>query len=123
MLPIITGNNAVSLLYSLGKPFLVLKIEIISSIIYLVSLWFTLVFGGKIITVLVLFSLFLIINSLVQQYYVNKNIRSNLFILFKNFQLICISLILMTIFVYISINYFFYVSSSIKYLLLFILFV
>src|SRR5690625_333515 len=121
MLPIITGNNAVSLLYSLGKPFLVLKIEIISSIIYLVSLWFTLVFGGKIITVLVLFSLFLIINSLVQQYYVNKNIRSNLFIFFKNFQPICISLILMTIFVYMSKNYLFYDYSSIKKLILVIL--
>lgn len=121
MLPIITGNNATSLLYSIGKPLLVLKVEIISSIFYLVGLWLALAYGGKILTILILFSLFLIINSLVLQHYVNKNLGSNLFIFFKNFRPVFISIIFMSIFVYVSKNYLFYDYLPIKKLVLVIL--
>lgn len=72
ILPIIVGNNATSLLYSLGHSFVVLKIEVISTVLYITSL----IFAKGFISILICFSTYLLINTITLQYIVNKNISS-----------------------------------------------
>jgi len=76
--PVIIANNATSFLYSLKKSFLILNVEILLNILYFLSL-ILFVNSDKFEIVLFLFSLYLISNAICLQYFVNKQIKSNMF--------------------------------------------
>ncbi|WP_449355160.1 oligosaccharide flippase family protein [Virgibacillus natechei] len=102
--PIVTANNAASLLYSLKSPLLVLKIETITAVIYLSLLGFFVMHGGT-KGALVLFSIFLFFKSITLQYFVNKKLGSNLRLYIYNLRPIFASLITMILMILLVRNY------------------
>ncbi|MEJ8777876.1 oligosaccharide flippase family protein [Pseudogracilibacillus sp. ICA-222130] len=120
-LPIITGNNAVALLYSMNKPTMVLKIETITSLIYLLVLIGGLQIKQSVLVVVIIHACFLVLNALIFQYYVNKQIHSNFLALFVNMKSVISGIILMIISIYFIKNFLIYSFGDINKLIIIIL--
>lgn len=93
ILPIIIGNNATSFMYSLGRSLIVLNLELISTVLYIISLLFV----KNVTSVLICFSLYLLINSIILQYFVNKKINSNMKFYIQNIKSILFSITIMIV--------------------------
>lgn len=72
--PIIIANNATSLLYSYNKPSTVLIVEVLTSLLYFAILWSL---SNSIVDVLVIYCVYLIVKSLLLQFFVNKLLSLN----------------------------------------------
>lgn len=96
ILKMLTDNLSVNLLYSFNKPNIVLYIEVLMSIIYILGLIFFIKYG--LYAVLIIYSMYTIIKSLLLQYMVNKYIKLKILEIMKNLQLaLTISIIMIVI--------------------------
>jgi len=95
--PTITGNNATSLLYSLNRPLLVFLIELITSTIYLIILFVITYLYPDIKVVLIVFCLFLVLDSIVLQNFVNQTIGLTWKLLIKKIKHSTYSIVMMVI--------------------------
>lgn len=72
ILLVLTANVATSLLYSVNKPELVFYIDVVTSVIYFTSLFLFATQG--MIAVLIAYSCYVVYKTLIQQYYVNRQL-------------------------------------------------
>lgn len=97
ILQVLTANIATSALYSINKPGLVLIIDIVTNIIYITSL---ILFSKKgILFILFLFSAYIVLKTIILQYFVSKYLRHKLINYYFQFNKIALSTFTMVLFV------------------------
>ncbi|MCK0470090.1 lipopolysaccharide biosynthesis protein [Halalkalibacter sp. APA_J-10(15)] len=92
---VLTANIATSLLYSVNKPGLVLILDIITTVIYIVSL----VLWGEngLLVILSLYSLYIIMKTILLQYFVSKELSYSIFHYVFQMNKLVVSTIIMSI--------------------------
>lgn len=95
---VLTANIATSALYAMNKPGLVLKIDILTNAVYFAGL---ILFASKgLIAVMVIYSLYVIIKTVVLQIYANKSMKTNLSEYFSAFKENVVLTLLMVVVVF-----------------------